>query len=72
MNTIGDKTLSVTLYEFLFNMHKINILKSRWISNVKNILDLAGISNIWLCQFDFNINRKWLSQKIEKCYRGME
>ena len=67
MNTIGDKTLSVTLYEFLFN-----ILNSRWISNVKNILDLAGISNIWLCQFDFNINRKWLSQKIEKCYRGME
>ena len=40
---------------------------SRWIVNVKHILDIAGFSYIWLRQFDSNINRKWLSQKIKQC-----
>ena len=38
---------------------------------MKNILDLAGLSNIWVCQFDCNVNRKWLSRKIEQCYSDM-
>ena len=52
-------------------MYENNIYKSRWICKVKNILDLAGLSNIWLCQFDYNVNRTWLSQKIKQCYSDM-
>ena len=49
-------------------MYENHIFISRWIVNVKHILDFHGFGYIWLRQFDSNINRKWLSQKIKQCY----
>ena len=33
------------------------------ICNVKNIVDLAGLSQFWLRQSDSNINKTWISKK---------
>ena len=62
----NDQKLSVITYKFLFSMHENHIFMSRWIVNVKHILDFAGFGYIWLRQFDSNINRKWLSQKVKQ------
>ena len=67
----NEQTLSVITYKFLFSMYKNHIFISRWIVNVKNILDFAGLGYIWLRQFDSNINRKWISQMIKQCYCDM-
>ena len=48
-----------------------DIFISRWIVNVKHILDLAGLSYIWLRQFDSSININWLSKKIKQRYCDM-
>ena len=48
----------VIIYKYLFSMYENDIFISRWIVRVKHILDLAGLSYIWLRQFDSNINRK--------------
>ena len=55
----------------MFNMYENYIFISRLIVSVKHILDLAGLSYIWLRQFDSNINRKWLLQIIKQCYCDM-
>ena len=67
----NEQRLSVITYKFLFSMYKNHIFISRWIVNVKNILDFAGFDYIWLRQFDSNINRKWISQMIKQCYCDM-
>ena len=61
-----QQTLSVIIYKYDFSMYENDAFISRWIVNVKHILDLAGLSYIWVRQFDSNINRKWLSQKMYK------
>ena len=67
----NEQKLSVITYKFLFSMYENHIFISRWIVNVKRILDFAGFGYISLRQFDSNINRKWLSQKIKQCYCDM-
>ena len=67
----NEQKLSVITYKLLFSMYENHIFISRWIINVKHILDFAGFGYIWLRQFDSNINRKWLSQKIKQCYCDM-
>ena len=57
--------------QFVLICIKMIFFISRWIVSMKHLLDLAGLSYIWLRQFDSNKTRKWLSQKIKQCYCDM-
>ena len=46
----------------------MNIFTSKWLCNIKRILDETGNSNIWLYQNEVavNVNRTWLCKNIER------
>ena len=72
---VKNKTYQLLYRNLCLVCIKIIFFVSRWIVKVKRILHLAGLSYIWLRQFDSNINRKWLLKKKKKektqCYCDM-
>lgn len=60
----NNTKLSHYVYEFIYNHHMKNKVKSEWINNVKTILCSHGYSGVWYSQ-SF-LNKKWLTNSIHR------
>lgn len=59
-----SNSLVSVMYKILYSMHKNGIYKSKYIDNVKTIIEHNGFSNIWISQNAFNIT--WFSKSMKQ------
>lgn len=64
------KKLSSFMYDIVYSLNEQNKCKSKWLENVKELIQKNGYGNIWLRQQE--INKKWFilsfKQKIRDQY----
>ena len=61
---VNSEKYSKIMYAIVRSMYNRNILKTKWLCNVKNILDECGLSYIW--DVSDSIDIKWLVLKVKQ------
>ena len=60
-----NSRLNVLMYNTLHDMYKNNVYNSKWLMNVKMILDSCGLTHVF--NEGTNVNQNWLKMKVKRC-----
>ena len=64
VNNNEKNNIAKTIYDLIYHLKEIGKLKSPWLNNIQNIININGFRNVWNSQNE--VNSKWFVQAFKQ------